>query len=59
MYFLWVNVTFFDPVNMIHEVITTADPIPYIAEFMFVGDRNKTLKDEQNTYMVLPYIKNI
>ena len=37
-----VNVTFYDAVNMIHDVITTANPFPYtcIAKFMFVGIRN-------------------
>ena len=41
MHFLRVNVTFFnDSVNVIHDVITTANPIPYTAKFMFVGVRN-------------------
>ena len=35
MHFLRVNVTFYDAVNVIHDVITTADPIPYTAKFMF------------------------
>ena len=35
--FLQVNVTFYDAVNMIHDVITTPDPYPYTAKFMFVG----------------------
>ena len=36
MYFLRVKVTFYD-------VITTADPVPYTAEFMFDGvGNNKT-----------------
>ena len=38
--FLRVNVTFYDAVNVIHDVITTADPIPYTAKFMFDGVRN-------------------
>ena len=52
MHFLWVNVTFHDAVNVIHDVITTANPIPYTAKFMFVGvknnktQRNQTLKDK-------------
>ena len=29
-----------DAVNMIHDVITTATPFPYTAEFMFAGVRN-------------------
>ena len=40
MHFLWLNVTFYDAVNVIHDVITTAYPIPYTAEFMFVEVRN-------------------
>ena len=40
MHFLQVNVTFYDAVNMIHDVITTADPIPYNAKFMIDGVRN-------------------
>ena len=40
MHFLRVNVTFYDAVNMIHDVITTANPIPCTAKFMFVGVRN-------------------
>ena len=31
MHFLWVNVTLYDAVNVINDVITTADPIPYTA----------------------------
>ena len=40
MHFLQLSITFYDAVNVIHEVITTANPIPYTAEFMFVGIRN-------------------
>ena len=40
MHFLQVNVTFYDAVNMIHDLITAANPIPYTAKFMFVGVRN-------------------
>ena len=32
MRFLRVNVTFYDVVNVIHDVITTANQIPYIAK---------------------------
>ena len=42
MHFLRVNVTFYDAVIMIHDVITTANPFPYSAKFMFVGVRNNT-----------------
>ena len=34
-----VNVTFYDEVNMIHDVITIANPFPYTAKFMFVSIR--------------------
>ena len=40
MYFLRVNVTFDDAVNMIPDFITRADPFPYTPECMFVGVRN-------------------
>ena len=40
MHFLQVNVTFYDVVNVIHDVITTTNPIPHTAKFMFVGVRN-------------------
>ena len=31
---------FYDAVNIIHDVITTRNPFPYTAKFMFVGVRN-------------------
>ena len=34
------NVTFYDAVNIIHYVITTPDPFPYTAKFMFFCVRN-------------------
>ena len=43
MYFLRVKSTFYDAVNIIHDVIRTANPSPYISKMMFVGVRsNKT-----------------
>ena len=39
-HFLWENITFYDAVNMIHDVITTANPFPHTAKLMFVGVRN-------------------
>ena len=43
MHFLRVNVTFYDAVNMIHDVILKADSFSDTAKFMFVGVRsNKT-----------------
>ena len=42
MHFLRVNVTFYEAVNVIHDVITKANPFPYSAKFIskFVGVRN-------------------
>ena len=40
MHFLRVNVMFYDAVNMIHDVITTANPFQDSAKFMSVGVRN-------------------
>ena len=40
MHILRVNVTFYDAVNIIHDVITIRNPYPYTAKFMFVGVRN-------------------
>ena len=42
MHFLKVNATFYDAVNMIHDVITTTKLFPYTAKFMFDGARNNT-----------------
>ena len=33
-------VTFYNAVNMIHDVITTANSFPYTAKFMFDAVRN-------------------
>ena len=52
MHFLRLNVTFYDSVNVIHDVIITGNPFPYTAKFMFVGvtnnknSINQTLKDK-------------
>ena len=47
MYFLRVNVTFYDAVNIIYDVIRTANPFPYTTKLMFVGVRNnKTHKSD-------------
>ena len=40
MHFLRVNVMFYDAVNMIQDVISTANSFPDNAKFMFVGVRN-------------------
>ena len=44
MYFLRVNVTFYDAVIMIHNVIITAKLFQYTAKFMFDGVRNNTTR---------------
>ena len=38
--FLWVNVIFYDAVNIIDDIITTPNLFPYTAKFMFAGVRN-------------------
>ena len=40
MHLVRVNVTFYNAVNMIHDVITTANLFPYNAKFMFEDARN-------------------
>ena len=40
MHFLRVNVMFYDAVNMIHDIISTANAFPYTAKLMFVSVRN-------------------
>ena len=40
MNFQRVNVTFYEAVNRIHDVIRTANPFLYSAKFMSVGVRN-------------------
>ena len=40
MHFLPLNVTIYDAVSMIHDVIRTPNPFPYTAKFVFVGVRN-------------------
>ena len=40
MHFLLVKRHIYDAVNMIHDVISTAKPIPDTAKFMFVSERN-------------------
>ena len=40
MHFLQVNVTFYGTVNMIHDVISTANQFSDTAKFMLVGVRN-------------------
>ena len=38
------NVTFYDAVNMIHDVIRTAILFPCTAKLMFVGVRNNKIQ---------------
>ena len=47
MDFLRENFKFYDAVNIIHDVIRTANLLSYTAKFMFVGVRNdKTNKSD-------------
>ena len=50
MHFLRVNVTFYDAVNMIHNVIRAANQFSYTAKLMLpdlemINSTNQTLKD--------------
>ena len=47
MHFLRVNVTFYDAVNMIHAVITTAKLFICTAKFMFDGVRNNNVETKK------------
>ena len=40
MHFLQGNITFYDTVSIIYDVIGKANLFPYTAKFMFVGARN-------------------
>ena len=44
MDFLRVNVTFYDAVSMIHDIIRTAYSFPYAAKFMVVGVRDNKIQ---------------
>ena len=46
MHFLRVNVRFYNAVNVIHDVITTANPFPCTAKFIYVGVRNNKTKSD-------------
>ena len=46
--FCAVNVTFYDAVNMIHDVITTANQFPYTVKFTFDGARNNKTQQLRN-----------
>ena len=44
MHFLLVNAVFYDAVNMIHYVISTANVFPYTAKFTLDGVRNNNIQ---------------
>ena len=48
MHFLRVNITLYDAVNVIHDVISTANPFPDTAKLMYVSVRNN--KTQQVRY---------
>ena len=48
MHFLRVNVTFYDVINMIHDVITKAYPFPYTAKFMFLRVRSNKIQQTKH-----------
>ena len=45
MHFLRVNVTFYDAVNVVNDIITKANPFPYTAKFISVGVTNLNKSD--------------
>ena len=47
LHFLQVNTMFYDDVMVIHDFITTANPIPYTVKFMFVGVKNNKTQPNQ------------
>ena len=48
MHFLRVNVMLYDAVNVIHDVITRANPFPYTAKFIYVGIRNNKFNNSDS-----------
>ena len=42
------NATFYDAVNMIHDVITTTNLFPYTAKFMFDCARNSKIEQRRH-----------
>ena len=54
MHFLWVNVTFNQAVNMMHDIVRTAYAFPYTAKFMSgleIIKRNKSDIERQMEYI--------
>ena len=49
MHFVRVNVTLYDTVNMIHDVITTANLFPYTCTAKFMLDGARINKIQQLT----------
>ena len=49
------KLTFYDAVNMIHDVITTSNLFPYTAKFMFDGARSN--KSEQLRHLKINRIR--
>ena len=54
MHFLRVNVTFYDAVNVIHEIITTGNPITYTAKFIHSVGRNDNFLAKARKLSILP-----
>ena len=60
MHFLRVNVTVYDAVKIIHDVITTRNPFPYTALLMFVGVRhNKTQQIRRSVVLYQKYLTRL
>ena len=58
MHFLRVSVTFYDAVNMMKDVIATANLFPYTSKFMFVGVRNNKTRKNQ-TVKEIEYVHSV
>ena len=50
MHFSRVNVTFYDEVNIIHDVITTPNPFPYTAKLNMIK-LNKSVVEREIEYV--------
>ena len=57
MHFLRVNVTFYDAVNMTHDVMITANPFSCTTKLMFVGFRNN--KTQHIKCRLIEYVQSV
>ena len=59
MHFLSVNVTFYDAVNMIHDVIGTDNSFTYTAKFIFVGVRKDRIEYVHSVVVYQKYLTRL